>query len=47
MEINSVVFNEDCVEGMKRYADKHFDLAVIDPPYGINRDAKQNKNIVS
>ena len=44
MEINSVVFNEDCVEGMKRYADKHFDLAVIDPPYGINRDAKQNKN---
>lgn len=28
-------FNEDCMEGMKRYGDKHFDLAIIDPPYGI------------
>ena len=26
----------DCMEGMKRYADNHFDLAVVDPPYGIN-----------
>ena len=31
----SVVFNEDCMEGMKRYPDKYFDLAVVDPPYGI------------
>jgi len=31
----SIVYNEDCVEGMKRFADKHFDLAVVDPPYGI------------
>jgi site-specific DNA-methyltransferase (adenine-specific) len=29
------VFNEDCMEVMKRYPDKHFDLAVVDPPYGI------------
>ena len=34
----SVVFNEDCMEGMKRYPDKYFDLAVVDPPYGIGRD---------
>ena len=34
-EINSIVYNEDCVEGMKRYADNHFDLAIVDPPYGI------------
>ena len=27
---NSEVFNEDCVEGMKRYADNWFDLALID-----------------
>jgi len=26
----------DCIEGMKQYPDNHFDLAVVDPPYGIN-----------
>ena len=30
-------YNEDCMEGMKRYGDKHFDLAIVDPPYGIKR----------
>jgi site-specific DNA-methyltransferase (adenine-specific) len=35
--MNSAVFNEDCIEGMKRYPDKYFDLAVVDPPYGIAR----------
>jgi site-specific DNA-methyltransferase (adenine-specific) len=37
-------FNADCMEIMSRYPDKWFDLAVVDPPYGINRDKKQNKN---
>ena len=36
--VPSVVYNEDCVEGMKRYPDKYFDLAIVDPPYG-NIDA--------
>ena len=36
--MNSIVFNEDCIEGMKRYPDNYFDLAVVDPPYG-NIDA--------
>ena len=31
----SEVFNEDCIQVMKRYPDKFFDLAVVDPPYGI------------
>ena len=31
----SQVFNIDCMEGMKQYPDKYFDLAVVDPPYGI------------
>ena len=31
----SEVFNMDCVEGMKQYPDKYFDLAIVDPPYGI------------
>lgn len=26
----------DCIVGMKHYPDKYFDLAVVDPPYGIN-----------
>jgi len=33
----SIVFNEDCVQGLKRFADNYFDLAIVDPPYGINR----------
>ena len=32
---SSVVYNEDCVEALKRFPDKYFDLAVVDPPYGI------------
>lgn len=27
--------NEDCIALMKRYPDKYFDLAIVDPPYGI------------
>jgi site-specific DNA-methyltransferase (adenine-specific) len=34
----SEVTNEDCMEGMARYPDKYFDLAIVDPPYGINMD---------
>ena len=30
----SAFVNCDCMEGMKRYPDKYFDLAVVDPPYG-------------
>ena len=32
----SVVYNEDCVEALKRFPDKYFDLAIVDPPYGID-----------
>lgn len=24
------------MEGMKQYPDKYFNLAIVDPPYGIN-----------
>lgn len=30
----NVAYNEDCMEVMRRYPDKYFDLAVVDPPYG-------------
>lgn len=29
-------FNADNMEIMKQYPDKYFDLAIVDPPYGIN-----------
>lgn len=38
MSFISEVTNEDCMEGMARYPDKYFDLAIVDPPYGINMD---------
>lgn len=31
----SEVFNEDNMIGMARYPEKFFDLAIVDPPYGI------------
>ena len=30
------ITQEDNMELMKRYPDNHFDLAIVDPPYGIN-----------
>jgi len=30
------VTNEDNMQMMKRYEDNHFDLAIVDPPYGID-----------
>jgi site-specific DNA-methyltransferase (adenine-specific) len=31
------ITNEDNMELMKRYPDNHFDLAIVDPPYGLER----------
>ncbi len=31
----SIVFNEDCEIGMKKFPDGYFDLAICDVPYGI------------
>lgn len=33
--MESIVKNVDCMVGMAEYPDKYFDLAVVDPPYGI------------
>ena len=42
--IKSEVFNMDCIEGMKQYPDKYFDVAIVDPPYSenFNTDACAN-----
>ena len=36
--------NIDCMEGMKQYPDKYFDLAIVDPPYGIGANKMQLGN---
>ena len=33
---SSTVYLMDCVEGMKHYPDNYFQLAIVDPPYGID-----------
>ncbi len=30
------LYNADCMEVMKTFEDKQFDLCIVDPPYGIN-----------
>ena len=40
------ITNEDNMELMSRYKDNHFDLAIVDPPYGIGdfRSSKSQKH---
>ena len=37
------ITNEDNMELMARYPDKYFDLAIVDPPYGIGENGSTNK----
>jgi site-specific DNA-methyltransferase (adenine-specific) len=32
------LYNMDCMDLMAKYPDKHFELAIVDPPYGIGMD---------
>jgi len=47
-----MIYNEDCLIAMKDMLDNQFDLAIVDPPYGIKNRmqgskffGKQSKNI--
>ena len=40
------ITNEDNMELMARYPDNYFDLAIVDPPYGIDADVKNSQNKV-
>ena len=37
LELNKL-YNMDCMQGMKEFPDGFFDLAIVDPPYGIGID---------
>ena len=35
-------YNMDCMQGMKEFPEKYFDLAIVDPPYGIGENGDKN-----
>jgi len=41
MKLNRII-NADCMEIMKDIPDKYFELAIVDPPYGIKQDGRKN-----
>jgi DNA modification methylase len=41
--MTSLAFNRDCMEAMREFPDKFFDLCVCDPPYGINVTGRHKK----
>jgi site-specific DNA-methyltransferase (adenine-specific) len=42
----SEVYNIDCIKFMQQFPDKHFELAIVDPPYGIGEDGAKNHSRV-
>lgn len=40
LEMNQL-YLMDCMEGMKQFPDKYFELAIVDPPYGQFNDDKR------
>jgi site-specific DNA-methyltransferase (adenine-specific) len=43
MELNQL-YNMDCLEAMKQFPDKYFELAIVDPPYGIGAGKEKPHN---
>lgn len=39
-------YNMDCMEAMKEFPDGFFDLAIVDPPYGINVASHVNGQLI-
>ena len=42
-EVNSFICG-DCMDYLSKFPDKYFELAIIDPPYGIGEDGSKNKS---
>ena len=38
-----MIYNQDCMEAMKEMSDNQFDLAIVDPPYGIGISGQKEK----
>ena len=39
----SKIFNQDCMEYMKDIPDKFFELAIVDPPYGLDKKSTHRR----
>jgi site-specific DNA-methyltransferase (adenine-specific) len=44
LELNQL-YNMDCLEAMKQFPDKYFELAIVDPPYGIGNFVQTSGNV--
>lgn len=42
--MENLAFNMDCMEAMRSMPDQCFDLAVVDPPYGIGESGRKKKS---
>lgn len=42
--VRSVVYLMDCMEGLKQMPEKYFELAIVDPPYGIGQNWAKDRN---
>ena len=43
LKINSI-YNEDCMNGVKKIPTASVDLVIIDPPYQLNFSKRKNKD---
>ena len=43
---NLKIINGDCMELMKNYSDNYFDLAIVDPPYGIDKKIRTSSKLI-
>ena len=37
-------YNMDCMDGMKQFSDKYFDIAIVDPQYGLKEHGGKNRS---
>lgn len=37
-EIKQIIYNEDCISGMKKISNESVDIVICDPPYNIGKD---------
>jgi site-specific DNA-methyltransferase (adenine-specific) len=43
-QMKSIAYNRDCLEAMRSMPDAAFDLAIVDPPYGIGNFVPQHNS---
>lgn len=39
------LYNKDCLDAMKEMEDNQFDLAIVDPPYGIQKNMRGSRRM--